>query len=82
MATKDSTPARIGRAIAAARKRRGLTQMQLSDRCGIAQSDISHLENGYANPTLYTLIRLADALDCQLDVNFNDMPGTGTSSAQ
>lgn len=74
MAKKETPPMRIGKAIAAARKRRGLTQIQLSERCGIAQSDISHLENGYANPTIYTLIRLADALECQLDVLFTDLP--------
>ena len=42
-----------------ARKESGLTQKQLSERTGIAQTDISKLERGNANPSLRTLQRLA-----------------------
>jgi len=53
-----------------ARKNAGLTQKQLSERTGIAQSDISKLENGDANPSLKTLKRLASAMDMTLKVEF------------
>ena len=46
-------------AILKARKESGLTQKQLSERTGIAQTDISRLERGNANPSLRTLQRLA-----------------------
>ena len=53
-----------------ARKNTGLTQKQLSERTGIAQGDISRLENGNANPSLNTLKRLAAAMDMTLKIEF------------
>ena len=53
-----------------ARKSAGLTQKQLSERTGIAQADISKLENGSANPSLRTLRRLASGLGMKLKVEF------------
>lgn len=53
-----------------ARKSMGLTQKELSERTGIAQGDISKLENGSANPSLRTLQRLATGLNMQLKVEF------------
>ena len=60
----------IIQAIIDARKNLGLTQKKLSDRTGIAQSDISRLENGNANPSLSTLKRLAAAMDMTLKIEF------------
>jgi len=53
-----------------ARKSSGLTQKQLADRTGIAQGDISKLENGSGNPSLRTLQRLAAAMDTRLRIEF------------
>ncbi|MCM1462150.1 MAG: helix-turn-helix domain-containing protein [Bacteroides sp.] len=53
-----------------ARRSTGLTQKELSERTGIAQGDISKLENGSANPSLRTLQRLAEGLDMRLKVEF------------
>lgn len=53
-----------------ARKAAGLTQKQLSERTGIAQSDISKLESGSGNPSLRTLQRLADGLGMVLRLEF------------
>mgnify|MGYP000936780657 FL=1 len=47
-----------------------LTQRELSDITGIAQGDISKIENGNANPSIKTLDRLADALGKKLKVTF------------
>ena len=52
------------------RKNAGLTQKQLSERTGIAQGDISRIENGNANPSLNTLKRLASAMDMTLKIEF------------
>ena len=65
----------IIQAIIDARKNTGLTQKQLSERSGIAQGDISRLENGNANPSLGTLKRLAAAMDMNLKLEFTPMPG-------
>ena len=60
----------IVKAMAEARRSTGITQEELSQRTGIAQSDISKLENGNANPSLKTLKRLADGLGMTLKVEF------------
>ena len=53
-----------------ARKASGLTQQQLAEKTGIAQADISKLENGSANPSLRTLRRLAAGMGMQLTLEF------------
>ena len=53
-----------------ARKASGLTQKQLAERTGIAQADISKLENGNANPSLRTLRRLAQGMGMQMKIEF------------
>ena len=53
-----------------ARKSNNVTQKQLSEATGIAQSDISKIENGLANPTLKLLQRLAEGLNMSLKVEF------------
>lgn len=60
----------IIRAIIDARKKSGLTQKDLSEKTGIAQGDISKLENGNANPSINTLKRLAKAMDMSLHIEF------------
>ncbi len=53
-----------------ARKAAGLTQKDLSVRTGIAQADISKMENGNANPSLRTLQRLATGMGMKLKLEF------------
>lgn len=53
-----------------ARKAAGLTQKDLAERTGIAQADISKLENGNANPSLRTLQRLAEGMGMKLKLEF------------
>jgi len=60
----------IIQAIIDARKASGLTQKELSVRTGIAQGDISKLENGNANPSIRTLQRLATAMGMVMKVVF------------
>lgn len=53
-----------------ARKKSGLTQKELAEKTGIAQGDISKMENGNGNPSLKTLQRLAEGMDMILKVEF------------
>ncbi len=48
------------------RKQKGLTQKQLGDLCGIADSNIRKYENGKQNPKIETLQKIATALKCNL----------------
>lgn len=63
----------IIQAIIDARKNIGLTQKELSERTGIAQGDISKLENGSANPSLRTLRRLASGMNMRLRLVFEPL---------
>ena len=60
----------ITRALLDARIRVGLTQMELAEKTGISQADISRLENGTRNPSLALLKRLAEAMDSTLRIEF------------
>lgn len=60
----------IIKAMVAARNREHLTQKELSEKTGIAQADISKLENGNGNPSIRTLKRLADGLGKELHIEF------------
>ncbi len=58
------------RALIEARRQKQLTQKQLAEITGIAQADISRLENGNANPSLDTLKRLAAGLGMAVKLEF------------
>ncbi len=60
--------ARIADQVAEQRKARGLSQKELADLCATTQSAIARLESGGRPPRIDTLLRVANALDCELDV--------------
>ena len=60
----------VVRTIIQARKEKGITQKQLSEITGIAQGDISKIENGNANPSLNTLKRIAAGMGKKLEIRF------------
>lgn len=67
-----------GERIRAVRKKKGLTQKQLADRCGMADSAIRKYESGRIKPKLETIQRIATALDADL-LEFVDLyPGEDT----
>jgi predicted transcriptional regulator len=45
-----------------------LSQRELAELCGTTQSAIARLERGGRPPRIDTLLRIADALDCDLHV--------------
>ena len=60
----------IIQAVFDARKSSRMTQKELSERTGIAQSDISKLENGNSNPTINLLQRLAEGMGMTIKLQF------------
>jgi ribosome-binding protein aMBF1 (putative translation factor) len=54
--------------VAAQRTARGLSQRELAQLCGTTQSAIARLERGIRPPRMDTLLRVAWALDCNLEV--------------
>lgn len=53
-----------------ARKSQNLTQAELSKRTGVAQADISRIENGTRNPSLAMVTRLAKGMGMRLKLEF------------
>ena len=60
--------AQIADDVAARRAERGLSQRELAELTGTTQSAIARLERGGRPPRIDTLLRIADALDCDLAV--------------
>jgi len=56
----------FGERLREVRLSRGLTQGELAERCGTSIAAISHIERGTKVPTLTTVVRLADALECSV----------------
>lgn len=56
----------VARAVASARKRAGLTQVQLAKRLRTDQKAVWRLESGHQNATVGLLWKVALATDCDL----------------
>ena len=57
--------------LAQARKSKNITQKELQNRTGLPQQSISRIEKGTTqkqSPTLRTLLRYIDAIDCELTI--------------
>ncbi len=65
--SSSSAAAELPRLLAAQREARGLTQAELGLKAGIAPGAISHFETGQRAPSLESLVKLADALECSVD---------------
>ena len=61
--------AQIADRVAERRKEVGLSQQQLAMLTGTTQSAIARLEKGGRPPRIDTLMRIAEALDCDLVVD-------------
>jgi transcriptional regulator with XRE-family HTH domain len=62
----DKVHAKIIKALTEARKSSGLSHEALAKKTGISRPAISFIESGKRKPTLYSCIRLAEALDIKL----------------
>jgi ribosome-binding protein aMBF1 (putative translation factor) len=60
--------AQIAERVAERRGAMGLSQRELAERCGTTQSAIARLERGGRPPRIDTLLRIAEALQCELVV--------------
>ena len=54
------------------RERRGLTQKDLADKLSLSNKTISKWENERSIPDVFTLLKLAELLDCALDDFFEN----------
>ena len=61
--------AQIADKVAQRRIQQGLSQRELAELCGTTQSAIARLERGGRPPRIDTLLRIAEALECELHVD-------------
>ena len=57
----------MGRRIKAARKKAEMTQARLAEEVGISEVHVSNLESGTGNPSLATLVDIANVLSVSTD---------------
>lgn len=55
----------------AMREERGMTQQQLAKASNIAQPSIARLESKRTSPTLETIVKITNALDCKIEIISN-----------
>ena len=67
----------VGDRIREARKKAGLSQMELAEKVDISLTHMGNIENGKKDFTVEILIRIAEALSCSAD----DILGLGISSS-
>jgi len=56
----------FGRRLRELREKHGVTQNALAAASGLTEAYISNMENGFAVPSLTTVLRLAAALGCKV----------------
>lgn len=64
--TRDKLKKKIGQRIIEFREQKGWSQADLARACSKDRQAIEKLENGKVNPTLYTLLEVANALEFSL----------------
>lgn len=62
----------IGKRIKGIRLMRGITQEKLAETVNISVPHVSRIENGWASPSLQTLVDICNALDITIDSLMQD----------
>jgi predicted transcriptional regulator len=65
--------AAVAEKVAERRQEVGLSQRELAELVGTTQSAIARLERGGRPPRIDTLLRIADALECELVVDLKPL---------
>ena len=55
------------------REQKGLSQQEVADKMGVMRQQITRFENMSNSPTIFFLVKYADALDTELDVILKDV---------
>lgn len=63
---------RIGSRIALLRRERGLTVREFADKIGVTYQNINKIENGRYSVGIDILSRIAEGLDCRVDLVLKD----------
>lgn len=63
---KDKFLKHIGQNIREIRESKGISQQKLAAECNFEKSNMSRIEAGNTNPTIYTLYKIALAMDVEI----------------
>jgi transcriptional regulator with XRE-family HTH domain len=77
---RDRICADVVRQLVEERKRQGISGNSLAERSGLSQSLISSMETSSWNPTLDTLLRIAEVLNIDLGGVITKAQASGTRS--
>ena len=55
------------------REKQGYTQQEIADKMGVMRQQITRFENMINSPTIFFLVKYANALDTELDVILNEV---------
>lgn len=66
MKEKHQLQLAIGTRIKTLREGKNMPQQDLAAKCNIEKSNLSRLEAGGTNPTIYTLFKIAECLDISI----------------
>lgn len=66
--TESASSTAIGSRLRRIREDRGLTQVEVAERVGVTQGQVSEYETGRRGASVARLVELARALDASLDV--------------
>ena len=69
MVMKDEAK-RLGTNLKRIRTKQSINKIEIAKTLGVDRSFVSNIENGKNNPTLSTIIKLAQALDVSVDELF------------
>ena len=72
---RTRTSIMVGSTVRAARRRAGMSQVELAELTGSSQPSVARLEKGLVSPTVITLDRIARALDTELVIDFEPQDG-------
>ena len=59
----------MARKLIEARLKSGLSQLELAVRMGTTQSAIARMESGHSLPSMRSLVRYAEATQCELEIH-------------
>lgn len=71
---------RLAAQVVERRVARRMSQRELAELCATTQSAIARLESGGRPPRIDTLLRVAEALDCELMVELRPRTTTGRNT--
>jgi len=71
--SEETFIANLGIHIRQLREKKGMSQQDLADDCGITQNQVGRIERAEINTTVKTLVKIANALDIE-PKNLLDFP--------